>query len=102
MQSNAIRELYKLEKKVKGTGDDKILTDWRKLQASDHFYYMCTKWFADGDVHKYFNPYNSPYDSYINFMNVLNNLHNRCRQTPAFASVLNNKNTCNLQAQMVS
>jgi len=54
------------------------MADWRKLQTSDHFYYMCTKYFADGDVHKYFNPYDSPYDSYINFMNVLNNLHNRC------------------------
>ena len=102
MQSNAIRELYKLEKKVKAAGDEKILTDWRKLQASDHFYYMCTKWFADGDVHKYFNPYSSPYDSYINFMNVLNNLHNRCTRTPVFASGLKNKNTCNLQAQLVS
>ena len=40
---------------------------------------MCTKWFADGDVHKYFNPYDSPYDSYINFMNVLDNLNGRCR-----------------------
>ena len=39
---------------------------------------MCTKYFADGDVHKYFNPYDSPYDSYINFMNVLSNLSNRC------------------------
>ena len=39
---------------------------------------MCTKWFADGDVHKYFNPYDSPYDSYINFMNVLDNLRSRC------------------------
>lgn len=102
MQSNAIRELYKLEKKVKAAGDEKILTDWRKLQASDHFYYMCTKWFADGDVHKYFNPYSSPYDSYINFMNVLNNLHNRCTRTPVFAPGLNNKNTCNLQPQLVS
>jgi alpha-amylase len=44
---------------------------WRRLQTSDHFYYMCTKWFSDGDVHKYFNPYGSPYDAYINFMNVL-------------------------------
>jgi alpha-amylase len=78
MQSNAIHELYHLEKKVKKTGDEKIMTDWRKLQTSDHFYYMCTKYFADGDVHKYFNPYNSPYDSYINFMNVLGNLSNRC------------------------
>ena len=41
------------------------------MQTSDHFYYMCTKWFSDGDVHKYFNPYDSPYDSYINFMNIL-------------------------------
>ena len=48
------------------------------MQTSDHFYYMCTKYFADGDVHKYFNPYDSPYDSYINFMNVLDNLKHRC------------------------
>ena len=78
MQSNAIHELYRMEKKIKKTSDEKIVSDWRKLQVSDHFYYMCTKYFADGDVHKYFNPYNSPYDSYINFMNVLNNLQSRC------------------------
>ncbi|MCK4913833.1 MAG: glycoside hydrolase family 57 protein [Planctomycetes bacterium] len=78
MQSNAIHELYRLEKKVKNFSDDKLLSDWRKLQTSDHFYYMCTKYFADGDVHKYFNPYDSPYDSYINFMNVLGNLQKRC------------------------
>jgi alpha-amylase len=78
MQSNAIHELYRLEKKIKKTGNEKIISDWRKLQVSDHFYYMCTKYFADGDVHKYFNPYNSPYDSYINFMNVLGNLNSRC------------------------
>jgi len=78
MQSNAIHELYRLEKKIKQTGDEKIIADWRRLQSSDHFYYMCTKYFADGDVHKYFNPYDSPYDSYINFMNVLDNLHSRC------------------------
>jgi len=78
MQSNAIHELYRLEKKIKKTDNEKIISDWRKLQVSDHFYYMCTKYFADGDVHKYFNPYNSPYDSYINFMNVLGNLNSRC------------------------
>jgi alpha-amylase len=82
MQSNAIHELYRLEEKIKQTTDEKIITDWRKLQASDHFYYMCTKYFADGDVHKYFNPYHSPYDSYINFMNVLNNLNGRCSKLP--------------------
>lgn len=77
MQSNALYELYRLERDIKKAGDEKIISDWRKLQTSDHFYYMCTKWFADGDVHKYFNPYDSPYDSYINFMNVLGNLHKR-------------------------
>ena len=41
---------------------------------------MCTKWFADGDVHKYFNHYNSPYDAYINFMNVLDNLDRSCSE----------------------
>jgi alpha-amylase len=78
MQSSAIHELYRLESRIKQTGDERIIADWRKLQSSDHFYYMCTKYFADGDVHKYFNPYDSPYESYINFMNVLGNLQGRC------------------------
>ena len=83
MQSNALYELYRMESLVKESEDETILNDWRKLQTSDHFYYMCTKWFADGDVHKYFNPYDSPYDSYINFMNVLDNLRGRCRKACA-------------------
>ncbi|HSV27738.1 MAG TPA: hypothetical protein VLH60_07580, partial [Sedimentisphaerales bacterium] len=77
MQKNALDQLYALEQKVKRCGDPDILTDWRKLQISDNFYYMCTKYFSDGDVHKYFNPYDSPYDSYINFMNVLDHLEER-------------------------
>lgn len=80
MQSNALQEVYRLENKIKKAGDKRIIEDWRRLQTSDHFYYMCTKYFADGDVHKYFNPYDSPYDSYINFMNVLDNLASRCRR----------------------
>jgi alpha-amylase len=86
MQSSAIHELYRMESYIKESGDEKMIDDWRKLQTSDHFYYMCTKYFSDGDVHKYFNPYDSPYDSYINFMNVLDNLQGRCRKkktTPA-------------------
>ena len=58
-------------------GDQWILEDWRKLTTSDHFYYMCTKYWSDGDVHKYFSPYDSPYDAYINYMNVLDNLRSR-------------------------
>lgn len=77
MQSNALHELYKLEQPIKATGDAVLVNDWRRLTTSDHFYYMCTKYFADGDVHKYFNPYESPYDSYINFMNVMDNLRTR-------------------------
>ncbi len=79
MQSNALHELYRLERHVKETGDENLIADWRRLQTSDHFYYMCTKYFSDGDVHKYFNPYDSPYDSYINFMNVLSHLTRRCK-----------------------
>ncbi|OQY05967.1 MAG: alpha-amylase [Planctomycetales bacterium 4572_13] len=80
MQSNALHEIYKFEKLIKQTQNEELLADWRRLQTSDHFYYMCTKYFADGDVHKYFNPYESPYDSYINFMNVLGNLRQQCTQ----------------------
>jgi alpha-amylase len=79
MQHSAIRELYKLENIVRRANDLDLLRCWRLLQTSDHFYYMCTKWFADGDVHKYFNPYDSPYDSYINFMNILDHLRSRCQ-----------------------
>lgn len=71
MQEDSIRALYALEKNVRRTKNDQLLHMWRTLQTSDHFYYMCTKWFADGDVHKYFNPYPSPYDAYINYMNIL-------------------------------
>jgi alpha-amylase len=80
MQQNAIKELYGLERTVKELTDADILTSWRRLQISDHFYYMCTKYFADGDVHKYFNPYDSPYDSFITYMNVLDNLRLRCAE----------------------
>ena len=79
MQEYAMKELFKLEKAVKGNGDPKLLHDWRMLSCSDHFYYMCTKYFSDGDVHKYFSPYESPYDSYINYMNVLDNIASRAR-----------------------
>ena len=104
MQSSAIHELYRIEKKIKKTGDKKILDDWRKLQTSDHFYYMCTKYFSDGDVHKYFNPYDSPYDSYINFMNVLCNLNGRCSEkTPEKKTlrIVEKENTSRLQTQPV-
>ena len=80
LQDNAAAQLFGLEEAVKArhaAGDQWILEDWRKLTTSDHLYYMCTKYWADGDVHKYFSPYETPYDAYINFMNVLDNLRTR-------------------------
>jgi len=74
MQYSSADKIYALEKQVLATKDKKIIDDWRKLQTSDHFYYMCTKWFSDGDVHKYFNPHESPYECFISFMNIINDL----------------------------
>jgi alpha-amylase len=71
LQDAAFNSLYAVEKRVKQTGDPALIRDWQYLQSSDHFYYMCTKWFSDGAVHKYFNPYPSPYESFINYMNVI-------------------------------
>ena len=71
MQQEAIKETYMLETPVKLSGNPELIDEWRRLQTSDHFYYMCTKWFNDGDVHKYFNPYDSPYEAFITYMNIL-------------------------------
>ncbi|MBU4283937.1 MAG: glycoside hydrolase family 57 protein [Nanoarchaeota archaeon] len=80
MQKSAINEVYLMEKAIKKSNDKKLINDWRKLQTSDHFYYMCTKWFNDGDVHKYFNPYDNPYDAFITFMNILNDINFRLKE----------------------
>lgn len=77
LQDDSFEQLYELESRVLSIDDEALLRDWRKLQTSDHFYYMCTKWFSDGDVHKYFNHYDSPYDAYINYMNVLSDFRLR-------------------------
>ncbi len=80
MQVAAIDFIYSIEQKVKSTTSTGILEDWRRLQTSDHFYYMCTKWFSDGDVHKYFNPYENPYDAFIAYMNAANDLKLRAKR----------------------
>jgi alpha-amylase len=77
LQDDAYDQLYELEEEIISSGDKDLINDWRYLQTSDHFYYMCTKWFSDGDVHKYFNHYDSPYDAYINYMNVLSDFRIR-------------------------
>jgi len=77
LQDEAFDSIYAIEQKVKSTNDFNLIKEWRYLQTSDHFYYMCTKWFSDGDVHKYFNPYGSPYEAFINYMNVLSDFNIR-------------------------
>jgi alpha-amylase len=74
MQNSASEMVWQLEKDIVKLGDEDLTGVWHKLLTSDHYYYMCTKWFSDGDVHKYFNPYDTPFDAYIVFMNVLNDL----------------------------
>lgn len=80
IQDDAFESLYRLEHKIKKISNEALQRDWRYLQTSDHFYYMCTKFFADGDVHKYFNPYNSPYEAFINYMNVLSDFEERLNE----------------------
>lgn len=74
MQQEALQHLYALEKDVMRTQDLDLIADWRRLQTSDHSYYMCTKWFSDGDVHAYFSPYESPYDAFLAFMNAVRDM----------------------------
>jgi alpha-amylase len=77
LQQEAFRKLYDMAPLVKKVSDPQLLKDWKNLQTSDHFYYMCTKFFMDGSVHQYFNPYSSPYDAFINYMNVLSDFIDR-------------------------
>ena len=76
-QKDTIAKIYELEKAVQKTKDVTLINDWRKLQTSDHFYYMCTKWSADGDVHAYFSPYKSPFEAYRRYSIVLADLYER-------------------------
>lgn len=54
--------------------DPKSKKLWRYLQISDHFYYMCTKGWGDGDVHCYFSPYSTAQDGFLNYMKALNSI----------------------------
>lgn len=83
LQNEAFQKLYAIEKEVMSTKDEALIADYRKLQESDHFYYMCTKFFSDGAVHKYFNPYDTPYEAFINYMNVFSDFKLRVEKAVA-------------------
>ena len=71
LQKEAFDKLYELKERMRKCTDATMLKDWDYLQTNDHFYYMCTKFFSAGEVHKYFNPYGTPYEAFINYMNIL-------------------------------
>jgi len=87
MQDGTVEWLYKLGPQVKTLNDPHLLHLWRKLQTSDHFYYMCTKYWSDGDVHKYFSIFDAPHDSYTIMNNVLTDFEMRMEETAPKARV---------------
>jgi alpha-amylase len=80
LQYAAFDKLYELSEKVKRCDNELLNKDWEYLQSSDHFYYMATKFFSDGAVHAYFNPYETPYDAFMNYMNVLSDFEIRLKK----------------------
>ena len=77
LQQEAFKKVYAMTEKLSIVGDPELWEDFGHLQESDHFYYMCTKFFSDGEVHKYFNPYDTPYEAFINYMNVISDFQIR-------------------------
>lgn len=83
MQREAAHAVFDLQDEVLATGDLGLIHTWRMLQTSDHFYYMSTKFWNDGDVHKYFSPYGTPHEAYVYYMNVLQDLRTRLKERAA-------------------
>ena len=83
MQEEALRLIYELRDRVLASEDAALISDWRRLTTSDHSYYMCTKYWNDGDVHAYFSVYDSPYDAFMYYMNVLRDLYLRLERAEA-------------------
>jgi alpha-amylase len=98
MQKDAFNSVMKLEKDVRALGDEELLQYWRYLQTSDHFYYMCVKSDLDGSVHKYFNPFPSSYEAFINYMNVLTHFTYRLNERKN-KTVTNGKDLSSTEAE---
>jgi alpha-amylase len=87
LQSEAFKKVYAMTEKLSIVNDEDLWNDFGHLQESDHFYYMCTKFFSDGEVHKYFNPYDTPYEAFINYMNVISDFQIRLDEKRAALDV---------------
>ena len=79
LQKEAFRELFKIQPEVRKKKNADLIDDYTRLQASEHFYFMRTKLFSGADYHKYRLPYDSPYEAFINYMNVLSDFIERCK-----------------------
>lgn len=77
LQQDAVSKLYSVGERVRLSRDKRLLQDWNYLQSSDHFYYMSTKRSSDGAVHSHFSPYDTPFDAFTNYMNVLGDFIDR-------------------------
>jgi len=86
LQTAAVEKLYSLAERVSRSGSEPLIRDWIYLQSSDHFYYMSTKFFSDGDVHAYFNPYENPYQAFLNYMNILSDFELRLNASVPLSS----------------
>ena len=80
MQKEGLNDLYAMRNEVVRSGDARLIEDFRRLSTSDHAYYMCTKYWNDGDVHAYFSAYDSPFDAFMYYMNVLRDMEYRIAQ----------------------
>ncbi|MCR4844451.1 MAG: glycoside hydrolase family 57 protein [Bacteroidales bacterium] len=87
LQSEAFKKVYAMTEKLAIVNDPELYKDFGHLQESDHFYYMCTKFFSDGEVHRYFNPYDTPYEAFINYMNVISDFQIRLDEKRAALDV---------------
>lgn len=100
MQQEAMKYLYALKLRVYNSQNGNLVEDWRRLTTSDHPYYMCTKYFNDGDVHAYFSPYKSPYDAFLYFMDTLRDMEFRLKDIPPLKQKNIRKTQKNLQKSL--
>ncbi len=71
LQYEAFEKLYSQAERISKCTNRALREDWIRLQTCDHFYYMSTKSMADGVAHSSFSPYETPFDAFTNYMNVL-------------------------------
>lgn len=100
MQQEAMKYLYALKSRVYNSQNGNLVEDWRRLTTSDHPYYMCTKYFNDGDVHAYFSPYKSPYDAFLYFMDTLRDMEFRLKDISPLKQKNIRKTQKNLQKSL--